>query len=351
MNQEEIKRDFYEIILKMYNNEITDLDRNTINKCLNIKSFLKSNPNHELSKKINELLKMYYIKKINNEDLIKAFEIDDKYAYKRQIEVFKNIPLLDKANILFFNNTVIYPSEYYGSIPNYYKGLFWFIESNNGKISPKLKANINNYLKNNKNLFIYTKNSYSTLKEEKQYHYNAQRNILTDNFNNFYNRSKGIAILENRYIDYNQIYFNYLNSKIGNIGELEYFEYLKLLPNTYHVAKDYGDGFGYDIYSYDEKNEKEQLIEVKTTTNPDKELFSLNDNEYKTMVDSLDNPNAEYYVCLMHIDTLNNYKITYQLLKAVDEYTLKSADDEIEYIIDYNFDNTTFINNSYVRRR
>lgn len=107
---------------------------------------------------------------------------------------------------------------------------------------------------------------------------------------------------------------DYFNDKlkakeIGDLGEMLVFEYelnrLKELnlPNwrsrVRHIAKDEGDGAGYDIVSAD-KNRNEIFIEVKTTTNNND--FFITSNELKVM----EQKKKQYYIYRVFLDTVHN---------------------------------------------
>jgi hypothetical protein len=78
------------------------------------------------------------------------------------------------------------------------------------------------------------------------------------------------------------------NKRIGDLGELFVKQYeekrlkesgnSELVKKVIHIAKDKGDGLGYDIKSCD-NNGKEIFIEVKTTTGKEKNVFFLTKNE------------------------------------------------------------------------
>lgn len=78
------------------------------------------------------------------------------------------------------------------------------------------------------------------------------------------------------------------NKHTGDLGELWVMAYekkklinlnkIKLANKVKHIAKDEGDGTGYDIESYDE-NEKKIFIEVKTTKGNKNTTFYLTRNE------------------------------------------------------------------------
>lgn len=86
----------------------------------------------------------------------------------------------------------------------------------------------------------------------------------------------------------NFIQNNIENKRIGDLGEEFVFRYeqaflrshnkLNLAKKVKHVAKEQGDGLGYDILSYD-LNEKLKYIEVKTTKGKVNTVFYVTRNE------------------------------------------------------------------------
>lgn len=67
---------------------------------------------------------------------------------------------------------------------------------------------------------------------------------------------------------------NYERNKLQRKGQMELSEKVK------HISVEYGDGYGYDILSFDE-NGNEKYIEVKTTIQDLNTVFYMSDNEYK----------------------------------------------------------------------
>lgn len=131
-------------------------------------------------------------------------------------------------------------------------------------------------------------------------------------------------------------YNNYINKKIGNIGELYWYDVLRKIDRrTILASRDYGDGLGYDIYGIQNDNgiEKELLVEVKSTMNPYKNGFQLSENEYAVMMDVLSNPNANYLVATAFIDH-NNFKIIKNGFIATGEDEFYSINNGEKYLLD-----------------
>ncbi len=106
------------------------------------------------------------------------------------------------------------------------------------------------------------------------------------------------------------------NKRIGDLGELFVIEMekqrlinankSKLAEKVKHVAKDKGDGLGYDILSYD-LNGDEIFIEVKTTKGKANSTFYITRNELERSIRERDN----YYLYRVFNfnDKLNNGKL------------------------------------------
>lgn len=67
---------------------------------------------------------------------------------------------------------------------------------------------------------------------------------------------------------------NFEKNKLKRKGKIELAEKVK------HISVEYGDGYGYDILSFDE-NGNEKFIEVKTTVQDLNTVFYMSENEYK----------------------------------------------------------------------
>ena len=76
------------------------------------------------------------------------------------------------------------------------------------------------------------------------------------------------------------------------------------------VSRYYGDGYGFDILSYDYSQNKEKLIEVKSGLS---ENFVLTENELNVMLKCHLN-NADYYIYKYYYDT-NDKLIHKKILK------------------------------------
>ena len=112
---------------------------------------------------------------------------------------------------------------------------------------------------------------------------------------------------------YHDKYDDYYNNNIKDIKDFstmddeEFTKYMSIAAeedmynnfckindkNIFWVAQ-YVDSFGCDILSFDNVNQKEKLVEVKSSFKYD--YFDLTTTEYETMTQSIYSPNTQYYV-------------------------------------------------------
>ena len=69
------------------------------------------------------------------------------------------------------------------------------------------------------------------------------------------------------------------------------------------VSRYYGDGYGYDVLSYDIKKNREKLIEVKSGRY---DSFELTPNEYKVMMSTMYENYSDYYIYRYRCDVNSN---------------------------------------------
>lgn len=237
----------------------------------------------------------YYYKFFCNDALYNAFNINDNYVYYKKQEIYKNLPFAFSYEWYpqYFYQTTTNPENLYRTIANnFYKAIFnFFREQNVQPLNNDLEMLLNTFVSKNKLILTGTRDFYSdNIQKEEIWYY--------ESFKGHY-REKIVA-------DYDK---KYRNKLIGNIGEmyinnqLKYDAYYyKYLYDLNFVAKDLGNGFGYDIYfkHYMDNLFKEFLIEVKTTFNHDPkdkdDCFTITKNEYNTFLATLDNIYAEYRV-------------------------------------------------------
>ena len=108
--------------------------------------------------------------------------------------------------------------------------------------------------------------------------------------------------------------------------------------STSWVSRYYGDGYGFDIYSFDTNLWREKLIEVKSGSTP---YFTLSENEVNVMRNAV-HKNADYYI----------YKYTYNQSDNKIYTTILRYDNELDALIDndmmYNLEK---IDNGYIVKK
>ena len=320
-------KDYFDLCLNnIFNNVSFDYD---FNKLSELKKYMVNNPNDpkvvEIKRKLCETI--YYL--YNNPNLYNSLNMPNRLKYGRQlklIEIVKSDLYLNFS--LLFRLVVFTPSGI--KMDDLYN---WFLEDN-GFNTLNVFDGISNSGVNN---ICLSKSKYNSIDLEMCYHNLANQGcFLHDDYISFIDEKESKANSFNSSYD-GDSRMDYINKKVGNIGELHWFNHLKKMDGrTILAARDFGDGLGYDIYGITNQDgvEKELLIEVKSTTNPNKDYFQLSDNEYDFMQSILSDPDAEYLLATAFIDVSNNYNIirnAYMLNGNDKLYSLKGND---EYLLD-----------------
>ena len=296
-----------------------------------IKYHMLDNKDDEHIKNIRKIFANRLNEIFNDKELNNAFNLSDDFKYHKIIEIFKNDPFRTKQKYIeLFQYTIFIPEG--DHLENNVK---WFL-NDTGFYST---ANLDKLLEfHSKYRNLGGTDLYGTFEEERKKYLEAYNNIETEDYLNFVKEKNLEAGSFNRYYDNMNAPIDYMNKRLGNMGEIYLYETLVKEKETTFVARDLGNGFGYDIYTTTmmDNMKKELLIEVKSTTCKDKDYFALTETEHKTMVDSLDNPKAEYVVCTSYIDVINN-EIKNRYYKAIDENTFKDLYSNDEYMFT-NFD-------------
>ena len=181
-------------------------------------------------------------------------------------------------------------------------------------------------------LIFYQENSgftnpdkYGTIAEETDRYLMIQNGILPDDFKEFAEEKNASALAMNEYYEGN-LTEDYKRKKLGNIGEIYTFENLPAMFYNYNitdqvfVARDHGNGYGYDIYASD--GTQELLIEVKSTTHASKTCFYLTSTELATMRLAIGFKNVSYIVPLLHVN-FEEHRVTAQFFEAINDTTFK----------------------------
>ena len=319
-----IIEEYIDAISDAYTNKEYNLNSDTLRY---IKSYMLYHPNDPDVIKAKTLLSFYLSNIYTDINLTNILDYND-LKYKKIIDYFKIDPLRIYTNLIsLFNTTIFIPEGSY--IEN---NINWFLKD----MGYSHVDNLDKSLKFTKDFPIKGgKDPYGTFEEEKERYLNFQNGIKDNDYYNFVKDKKSSELCFNRYYEGDPDR-DYLYKKLGNIGE--YYTYNLLSEyNPIFVARDLGNGFGYDIYTVANIDNKtvELLIEVKSTSNPDKNYFSITDTEYKVLKDTLSNDKAEYIVCLVYVDVKNNiYKHVYY--RPIDDKTFIEINGNRKYI----FDNT-----------
>ena len=286
-------------------------------KILNdIKFYMYNNPNNpEVIEAKRILANIIYII-YTDPELTKALNMSINHYYERIIKIHENDPFMKHLELLtFFQYTIFIPNP-----ARWEYNIAWFLEDQGFSHVDNIDKLIAAYddLKH-----ISCPDKYEELDKEIEKYEMICKNVLPYDFNEFVENKKSECAAINEYYDGNPR-IDYAKKRIGNIGEIYIFDSIKESFYTkIFVAKDHGNGFGYDIYakSNNENTPIEYLIEVKATTNKDKSFFELTSTEMGIMKDTIGNEKVQYMVVTVFVDIPNK---TYQnkCYQAVNEKTL-----------------------------
>ncbi len=320
MSELEFTQLWPDLLNKMqYINNINDAC-NLFSKLEQLKYYIIKHPNDESIKVFISVLVQTYTSLFFTKELVDAFRIPDQFHYYKQLAICANLPYTVHPFYAYFLPKALQtPSELY---VDFYGTFFWVLEQYRPDLitDAHLQA-VKSFVNQNPNIIRASKDDYSNLDQEIALYHKVMNNSNAKELEGF-----GLA---QQIMDPYEIQRQFINKKVGNIGELYTYRLIQPLYFSCFVARDIKNGFGYDIY-YLDQNSIENLVEVKTTmsTNED-DIFSMSENEYQTMINCLGRVNAKYCICRVHLDS----KLTpsYLLLTAKDEETLISNDGEIEY--------------------
>ena len=276
-------------------------------------------------------------KKFFNDELIKSLNMNNDLSYYKQFNISKNLLFKSNSEYRTCFERIIWTKD---GIYDPYLQYIDFIEELKYNINNDIKNGLINFINDDKNKYILYSypEPYLSLNEEINNLYQCEYGEKPNQYKEF---KKGFY-----YVDENEILEQYKNKKKGNIGEILSFETLnKFRINTYFISKLLGDGYGYDIHTHNYT--KEGLIESKTThndINDNNDYFTLSNNEYNVMLDTLEKENVNYYIYRVFIKLNKDYKIndfinyhTILPLYPINEKLLKSDNGiEYEYNHDYN---------------
>ena len=303
-----------------------------------IKEYIFNNPNDMISIHVKEWLYNKIQNAFLNQNLNNAFKIDNNLKYTKILEIFKNLPFIneDKDIPSYFWNLLVTDSEYYGTYKNFYKGSKWFCNTmHKGLIPDDVFDRCIDYCIKEDTIFKGGYNNYNTYEYEyqmlrlinvgyKPQEYKERHDSIRDEL--YWNRKDSSE---------ESIMTYFRNEKKAIVGEYFIFNWLNLdCGKTTFVAKEYGNGFGYDIHHI--LDDTEYLIEVKSTENKldNKDYFTLTPNEYDVLKDTLKLPRSEYILERVYID-VNENKISHVTLRYDENNNCFYADHIPNYYVKY----------------
>ena len=294
----------------------------------NVKIYIKNNPNDPNVNLFKEcLINMLQTPFLDN-NFIQAINIPDEEKYRKKQEILRNFPLKweEYQYRLYFYNLI----STNNSIDFWTDCIKFFKEEGKCCIPENIIDKFIDFKNDNMLTIKSSKDYYLNYENELNLYQQLLSGQITEDFNDFKSNVKDKHLLS----DY-ELFKKYEYKKIGNIGETYIFKKIKHMPNAIFTAKDIGNGFGFDMYyqTYNNKQIIENLIEVKSTTNLNgNDFIELTENEYNVMINTLNEPNVEYYICRVFID-INKIEPEYYFLKLSGN-TLKDINNNIEYEVD-----------------
>lgn len=255
-------------------------------------------------------------------ELIRSFRIPDNKYYKRQIEVYKNLPFTNHQN---WNNYLLkilslrVPNDVY---KNSYKTFEYIIKNyncHNSFLNCEEVKKVLDFADKNETIILASKDEYFELGKEKELYNKAKDGKSFSQLDEF----REINNLNSKSDD--AVRKDFIFKRIGNIGEICTFDKLsKLDLPIIFVARDIKNGFGYDIYLSDEE-EKENLIEVKSTVNlSNNNFFKISENELNKVEEASKNEFARYIICRVKLNSL--LEPNFEFLSKTSEDTFSSID-------------------------
>lgn len=308
---------FHEISNKITENMVnqTDISFNSeLQKDLKaFKDYLLNNENNQLVKEYKQYLALYFQSFFTDSQLFPLFNLQTSRKYYKIQEISKQMPFhlnnIEHPNYLY--HILDLESKLYGTIANNtYPACFHLFDSQNvSKISDIQQKQILDFVKEHQSILTSGRDRYLDIRSEIANYNDATHHIYHETF---------YPTQDN---PYEKCVYDYINKILGKIGELFIVNgVMKQHSNLIHVAKELGNGHGYDIYDY--INCIEKLIEVKTTAySRTKDYFFITDNELKVMAETMLNPLADYYIYRVFYYHPNNYR--FDILTPLNEETLQ----------------------------
>lgn len=282
-----------------------------------------------MSKK--EYLITFYDGFVNNKKLLENLYSLNNYKYEQILNIAASLPFKqygykDSDYIKKFNEIITLPkgNEDEPQLTRFYEFLKQqFKEYGISNLTGnEIMIRVIKFAKENKEAMFLNKDGFDTIENELK--------RIDWNFNTFKNTSniKQVCRTEKR-----------INESIDKIGQLQIFEALKNAGiNAYHVTRNLGSGFGYDIYG--KIDNKEELYNVKTskaiTMINEKDRIELTDGEFKVLEDSIDKCYRDYYIARVYTSLSENNYFNYMLraMKDNNEIILKDEEKNKIYRLD-----------------
>ena len=279
-------------------------------------TFYGTNPNgikdDQYSKDMLVRLSILLKDRIMNKGLQEAISNHNDHKFLKKIEISNNL-ILTRASDDYFN---IYQSITGDSLAflstNRYNDLITFIRSNGIDFPQDIEKSIADFISLDENNPYYNrkKSKYLSCADERK----RFRDIL---------HTEKILTLPTDELT------KIKNKTLGNIGEYFTQDFLKMIYDyPRHIAKEIGDGTGFDHHYMLE--EYELLVESKATLKDDAidDYFTLTSNEYKVMLDTLNQNLSRYNVARVFVDPNTVFYKKIHMLRAQDDKTFKLLNNE-----------------------
>jgi len=266
--------------------------------------------------------------------LIEQNNIHEKL--KNEIELFiKTLydPYLDMCpltrKIYLYRSSIIeifglysYEIGSYFDDPESYHILHRFLKSGIKKYNITLNINLND-LEERLNYFLDTTTGINPNRKREEQNIKGQVKLNEENYKKYENINN---------INYNNkdMFFVWSETDTYNKEKQQLKQYQEFELKPIWVSKTDGDGFGFDILSYDFINQKEKAIEVKSGKNKE---FTLSEPEYNTIQKLKQNVyynHVDYYV----------YKYTYDETIGKEIIDIYKYDFEKDILININTNET-----------
>lgn len=293
-----------------------------------IQNYMREHPNDDITKIIKEWVYKQIKAQYLNKEYINALNMSNEFKYTKLLEISKQLPFHYNFGEMYYH--IYYLLDRYDTYEfhkEHAKNL------HDGEIPDELFDKTIEFVENNRLIAFATREEYDD--EEAEFKHLKEFTKNRGNTEDFIKNISRVKANEGswyKYVSDDETIDAYEREKKGRVGEYFIYNWLKTQSGkTTFVAKEYGNGFGYDILYNDPVNQKEYLVEVKSTTNSLERdsYFSLTDNEVRVLNDTLTLPKSEFIIERVYID-LNQ----------------KENKNHKHYALYYDKDNKCFINNT-----